>query len=166
MKYYTLAAVENYISTLADREILEIPGALLDTYIINHGNIIEILEVKALNSWSSAYTRHIYRKRVPKRFIEWLEREIDEIAIDKDKDNFVECCINHFEYIKSIFEDFNNRELEECVDVGMVSVYPGWVTSYHDYNTTKKHLKKALAKMRKEVKATECYSTYCKRVYG
>ena len=111
MKYYTLAAVENYISTLADREILEIPGTLLDTYIINHGHIIEILEVKGLNEWSSAYTRHIYRKRVPKRFIEWLEREIDEIIIDKGKDDFVQCCINHFEYIKSILEDFNNREV-------------------------------------------------------
>ena len=107
MKLYTWAAVEHYLSTLADREILEIPGTLLDTYIINHGYAIEILEVKVLNSWSSAYTRHIYRKRVPKRLIEWIDGEIDELIVDKGKDDFIDNCINHYEYIKSIFEDFN-----------------------------------------------------------
>ena len=107
-----------------------------------------------------------------------LEQYNFEYFTVKQEPGYYEGSYIAIEFLYSWFDDYKEKMeaykevsligkcLEECVDVGMVSVYPGWCTSYHDYNTTKKHLKKALAEMRKEVKATECYSTYCKRVYG
>lgn len=73
MKYYDCKAVENYISNLnVNDEMLAVPEALIDTYFINHGNTIEIFKVRALDTWQSVYTRHIFKKRVPKWAIDYL----------------------------------------------------------------------------------------------
>lgn len=73
-KLYSLAAVETYINSLADSADIDIiPGALIDTYVIHHDNgTTEIFEETYLNCWSSAYARHIYKKRIPNRFINAL----------------------------------------------------------------------------------------------
>lgn len=74
-RLYGLAPVENYIrecDTVADMDVIE--GGLLDTYVLYHDcGIIEIFEEVYLNEWSSAYARHIYRKGLPKRWVNALE---------------------------------------------------------------------------------------------
>lgn len=67
---YSLGQVESYMSMCRGIEHVDvIEGALLDTYIIHHEcGVTEVFEVVCRNEWSSAYVRHIYRKRVPKRF--------------------------------------------------------------------------------------------------
>ena len=76
-RLYGLDTVEEYIrncETIADMEVIE--GALIDTYILYHDfGVVEVFEDKYLNEWSSAYIRHIYRKGLPKRFIEALEEQ-------------------------------------------------------------------------------------------
>lgn len=68
-KLYSLEAVERYIENndLMVDEIID--GVLLDTLIIYHGgDVVEVFEETYLNCWSSAYTRHVYKKGLPKRF--------------------------------------------------------------------------------------------------
>lgn len=74
-RLYGLEPVTKYIrecDTVADMDVIE--GCLLDTYILYHEcGVIEIFEETYLNEWSSAYTRHIYRKGLPKRWVNALE---------------------------------------------------------------------------------------------
>ena len=74
-KKYAPEAVWQYVNQInAEMDILQ--GCLIDTYILYHdGGVIEVWEEKALNEWSSAYVRHIYRKGLPARFIEALEEQ-------------------------------------------------------------------------------------------
>lgn len=69
--------VDEYISrcnTITGIDVIE--GSLLDTYILYHEcGITEVFEEVYLNEWSSAYIRHIYRKRLPKRFTEALRSQ-------------------------------------------------------------------------------------------
>ena len=75
-KRYTLEAVNNYMSTLEAINLDVIEGCLIDTYIIYHDcGIVEVFEEKYLNEWSSCYIRHIYRKGLPKRFVDMLEEQ-------------------------------------------------------------------------------------------
>ena len=80
-RIYTAAAVEKYLS---DNDLFIddiIDGCLLDTLIIYHDNgITEIFEEIALNEWSSGYARHIYRKGMPGRFTEALEKQAADAA--------------------------------------------------------------------------------------
>ena len=80
-RIYGPEAVEKYITEQGLWDSLEIiTGCLLDTYIIYHGNnVIEVLEEKYLNEWSSAYIRHIYRKGLPARFEQALREQDLEI---------------------------------------------------------------------------------------
>lgn len=72
-KLYTLEAVNNYMSMLGEMALDVIEGCLLDTYVIYHdGGVVEVFEETALNEWNSAYVRHIYRKGLPKRFVDAL----------------------------------------------------------------------------------------------
>lgn len=78
MKLYGLETVNKYINSIIDSvDIDVITGSLIDTYIIYHfdANIIEVFEEKYINCWSSAYIRHIYKKGLPKRFIQALEKQ-------------------------------------------------------------------------------------------
>ena len=75
-KLYSLSAVDEYIEkyNLIVDDIIE--GCLLDTLIIYHDNgITEIFEETYLNCWSSAYTRHIYKKGMPERFQDALNEQ-------------------------------------------------------------------------------------------
>lgn len=70
-KLYSLSAADNYIQKVSNEllDIITIPGSLLDTYILIHiSGVVEVLEETYLNCWSSAYKRHIYRKRIPTRY--------------------------------------------------------------------------------------------------
>lgn len=78
-RIYTAAAVDKYLNDngLFVDDIID--GCLLDTLIIYHDNgIIEIFEETYLNTWSSGYTRHIYRKGMPQRFIKAMEKQEQE----------------------------------------------------------------------------------------
>lgn len=102
-KMYSLAAVEKYLATLEDKDIMEIPGSLLDNYIIYHGYAIEIIEEKYLNAWSSAYVRHIYRKRIPKSYFGWLNWLISESESTEEAEYYTD--------IMDILTYFNNKEV-------------------------------------------------------
>lgn len=52
--------------------------------------------------------------------------------------------------------------LIECAGIGLVSVWPGWCTTYHDYKTTLKHINKAVKEMREEVRNTPTWRRYAK----
>ena len=83
MRLYSLSAIDNYLSTLDEKvEIIEIPGCLIDNYIIFHSFCVEIIKEKALNEWQSASERHIFQKRVPKKYKEWLSAIIADDEID------------------------------------------------------------------------------------
>lgn len=79
-RLYSLKAAEDYVSkcAAAGKQIESIAGSLLDDYIIIHEAAIEILEAQYLNVWSSAYVRHIYRKRSPKGYLDSIARECAE----------------------------------------------------------------------------------------
>ena len=80
---YGLDAVNNYINKLPYAEMEIIEGCLLDTLVVYHDGIIEVFEEKYLNEWSSCYIRHIYRKGLPKRFVEALE---EQYRIEDERD--------------------------------------------------------------------------------
>lgn len=73
------------------------------------------------------------------------------------------------------YEDYRERKeaLAEIRDIekmlielagnGVKSVYPGWGTTYHDYKTTLKHIKKATQEMRQEVRDTPTWRQYERR---
>ena len=67
---YGFEAVNRYMencNTVIDIDVIE--GCLLDTFILYHENgVEEVFEETYLNEWSSGYTRHIYRKGLPRRF--------------------------------------------------------------------------------------------------
>lgn len=50
--------------------------------------------------------------------------------------------------------------LIECAEIGLVSVWPGWCTTYHDYKTTLKHISNAVKEMREEVRNTPTWRQY------
>lgn len=75
-KRYGYHTVMAYIEDLVDPCIDIIEGSLLDTYIIYHSeDLIEVFEETYVNAWSSDYTRHIYKKGLPARFIKALEEQ-------------------------------------------------------------------------------------------
>lgn len=70
-KLYSPEAVYEYIERAANEGAMidALPGSLIDTYILEHaGGVFEIWEETYLNCWSSAYTRHIYKKGLPARW--------------------------------------------------------------------------------------------------
>lgn len=86
-RLYDPAAVDEYIAkALNSGDVYDedvIPGGLIDTYILYYyGDIIEVFEETYINCYSSAYKRHIYRKGLPKRYIEELERLEEEEAAE------------------------------------------------------------------------------------
>ncbi len=52
--------------------------------------------------------------------------------------------------------------LTECAGIGLVSVWPGWCTTYHDYKTTLTHINKAIKEMRDEVRSTPTWKQFKK----
>jgi len=46
----------------------------------------------------------------------------------------------------------------------MSVVYPGWVETWLNYEESKKTIKKAMAELRRQIKAIPCYSRYRKVV--
>ncbi len=59
-------------------EVIE--GVLIDTIIVYHSDdCIEVWEDTYINPWCSEYTRHIYRKGLPKRWQKALEEEYERL---------------------------------------------------------------------------------------
>ena len=52
--------------------------------------------------------------------------------------------------------------LTECAGIGLVSVWPGWCTTYHDYKTTLTHINEAIKEMRDEVRSTPTWKQFKK----
>lgn len=52
--------------------------------------------------------------------------------------------------------------LTECAGIGLVSVYPGWCTTYRDYRETLEDIKEAIEEMRAEAKSTPTYNQWKK----
>ena len=48
--------------------------------------------------------------------------------------------------------------LTECAGMGLVEVWPGWCTSYKDYNTTCESIKRAADEMRGEINSIPAYN--------
>ena len=115
MRLYSLSAVENYIRTLENVDITCLEGCLLDTFFINHGNAIEWLEVVPLNEWSSAYKRHVYKKRVPKKCIKGLLAELDECLEENEKE-FSLWMDERIDDIRNLLweiSEFNGEEMDD-----------------------------------------------------
>lgn len=75
-RLYTLDAVNKYMESLGEVALDVIEGTLLDDLIIYHApDCIEVFEAVYLNEWSSAYARHIYRKGLPKRWLDALDEQ-------------------------------------------------------------------------------------------
>ena len=70
------------------------------------------------------------------------------------------------------FEDYTEKQeaqkeitaiksfLIESAENGLVSVWPGWCTTYHDHKTTLDHINKAIKEMREEVRNTPTWRQY------
>jgi hypothetical protein len=52
--------------------------------------------------------------------------------------------------------------LLECINEGMVQVYPGWCTGYEDHKTSIKNVKEAIKNIRLDIKITPTYRQYKK----
>lgn len=79
---YSYNAFIKYFTSLENIDSDVIEGCLIDTVIIYHSSgTIEVFEETALNTWQSAYARHIYKSgKLPKRFKAALEEQAEEIA--------------------------------------------------------------------------------------
>lgn len=76
----------------------------------------------------------------------------------------------------SYFDDWEEKEqalqdvkdvqelLNKLVDEYMGVVYPGWVETWLNYEESKKAIKRAMAELRRKIKAIPCYSRYRKVV--
>ena len=75
------------------------------------------------------------------------------------------------------FDDYNEKTmaiddvkdiqklLNELVDdYGLVVVSPGWCSTWSNYEEIKKAIKRAMAELRRQIKAIPCYSRYRKVV--
>lgn len=82
-RLYSLDAVETYLAKLDHGDGIQldvIEGTLLDTIIIWHGGeTYEVFEEVAVNSWNSAYARHVYRHGLPQEWIDALDAELDRL---------------------------------------------------------------------------------------
>jgi hypothetical protein len=78
---------------------------------------------------------------------------------------------------REYFDDYNEKEmamddvkdvqklLEKLLDnYGVNVVYPGWVETWLNYEESKKAIKKAMAELRRQIKAIPCWSRYRKVV--
>jgi hypothetical protein len=52
--------------------------------------------------------------------------------------------------------------LLDCVESGLCAVSPGWCTTYHDYDESRRRINKAIKEMRNEVKTARTWYNICK----
>ena len=84
-KVYKPSVVWDYIAGLCEEgeAIDTIEGVLTDSYIVYHSpEFIEVWEEVALNEWSSGYHRHVYRKGLPRKWVEAIE----EYFLEKERE--------------------------------------------------------------------------------
>lgn len=82
------------------------------------------------------------------------------LDIKEDLPIYFDCWQEKAEAQKEISEI--KKFLIECVGMGLVSVRPGWCTSYGTYKGTLKEISFAIKTMRAEVKCVQTYLQYCK----
>ena len=113
----------------------------------------------------------------------WVKRDIDDTKLISGIINIcikpgyysgfsVTVDINEWNY----FDDWEEKELalsevkdvqellNNLVDEYMGVVYPGWCSTWANYEESKKAIKKAMAELRRKIKAIPCYSRYRKVV--
>ena len=96
------------------------------------------------------YDFHFFPVRIECGYYEGFSFMIDDdLPADFDDDQEKEEAL---EELKAMAEF-----LKELADVGIVSVWPGWCTTYRDYNETMEDVKEAVEKMLKDVQATDVY---------
>lgn len=54
--------------------------------------------------------------------------------------------------------------LIDCAGMGLQACFPGWCTSYFDYKETCNHIMQAIREMRQDVKSTETWYQYNRRL--
>ena len=52
--------------------------------------------------------------------------------------------------------------LFELCELGLFACFPGWITTFLDYENTKKEIKKAIKDLKIDIKSTKTYSQYKK----
>lgn len=96
MRLYSIAAVDDYLAK-QDVGINIIRGCLCDTYVLYHPDAVEVFRERPMNQWSSAYSRHIYRKRIPKEFMDFV-RESMEAETDTEEKKYLKYVLQDLEY--------------------------------------------------------------------
>lgn len=127
------------------------------------------------DNWIWEQEREFYREienvvEGTKPFTEWLTLRVEpgyyegfSVVVD----------MGNWDY----FDDYNEKELtmddtkliqsrlEELVDdYGLKVVYPHWCSTWLNHEESKKAIKKAMAELRRQIKAIPCYSRYRKVV--
>lgn len=114
---------------------------------------------------------------------EWVKRDIDDTKIISE---IINICIEPGYYSGfsvtvdidkwNYFDDWEEKELalsevkdvqellNKLVDEYMGVVSPHWCTTWLSYEESKKAIKKAMAELRRKIKAIPCYSRYRKVV--
>lgn len=114
---------------------------------------------------------------------EWVKRDIDDTKIISE---IINICIEPGYYSGfsvtvdidkwNYFDDWEEKELalsevkdvqellNKLVDEYMDVVSPHWCTTWLNYEESKKAIKKAMAELRRKIKAIPCYSRYRKVV--
>ena len=154
IKPYDCADLENdaYFMKEAKAEVAEYGGTIEDcvsNYIENcyeadYANVKAVLD---------KYQLWYYRITIMPGYYEGFALDIENnycVALDSWEDRR--------EMNKEITQI--KQLLLECAGLGLVACYPGWCTSYEDYNDTIKAIKAAIKEMRAEVKATPTWAQY------
>ena len=158
-----------------DMWVLESYGTLILT---QDGNKF----MRLWDGWSATTGNHIYSFcRMHKKDFEKLPYDdtklISEIINIHIKPGYYSGCsvtvdIDKWKY----FDDWKEKELtlsevkyvqellNKLVDECMAVVYPGWCTTWLNYEESKKAIKKAMAELRRQIKSIPCYSRYRKAV--
>lgn len=104
MKLYDLNVVSDYVREMARQEkmIFEVSGSLLDNYFIFHDCAVEFFAEHAINTWSSAHRRHIYKKRVPACVFSWVADAIEYYEEIRELDK-----VEDLKLLDYLLNDFN-----------------------------------------------------------
>lgn len=117
-------------------------------------------------------------------YFKWCNDSIEQLKMFTDlvEVRIVPGCYSGFSVEVNLcswnyFDDYNERAmmiddvkdiqklLNELVDdYGLVVVSPGWCSTCANYEESKKAIKKAMAELRRKIKAIPCYSRYRKEV--
>lgn len=106
MKLYNPEAVSNYLHNLPEEKgVFEVVGNLIDNYFVFHEHAVEVFLEKATTTWNSAYTRHIYKKRIPKKIFDCIAEAVAYFHEVKDFDRKEDTLL-----LEELLIDFNETK--------------------------------------------------------